>query len=785
MRGGSMEIVPEGQFVSQIGSTGWTVWSVPKDTSVENLRQSLKKQGLAQTVEPLNRVYALWTEPNDPDFRAIETSEEYILIFDEGTGEFRRDWHLEETYAEEGWSISPNTWYTGFNKPANTPTIAVVDTGCDMSHPDFINTSGTGPDVAQGGQWKMSLSKQFHLGEIDPFGTPEDANGHGTHVAGLALASGNNGQFGGLGTIGTGYNCNGMMLRIFDNQGVADDASAAAAIYYAADNGADVINLSIGTENYSQLFQDAVTYAFQKGCVVVAAGNEDGNGGGDIGPIYPAACVSSLAVSANGPYQTPATGSYSGSGWYVDIAAPGGDVLTDPLFTYFVIQFVYSTAMRQPGALSQNQQLYPPYHQNYTYLAGTSMASPQVAGAAGLYLGQHGFDVNDGWNNLTTFRALESSAEGVMGAPFGGREDSQGYGSLDAENLTLGGTRANVQVGGIKGMVYSGATPVANTQVRATKVGGGTLYSTTTHADGSYRFESLPPGAYNVTALAFSVVKTQKVLVKLGSDNPGQDFWINGNPFDTTAPTIVRVEVPTVNASSITVRHWAYDTETSLASIQFRIGTSSGGSEVLADTDILPDGPTVTLTGLNLTSGTSYFLRARYTNGNGAISDRIVPFSFGQSGVTVAPSNYSLFRGILVSGNLSSLFNSDDNRLAVKAGLTLDSSESPVTIVVSGTSPSATASVLQFKVESQAQSVGVQQKLELYDYIANGYVLVDTRNATSNVDSLVTVSPVNPSRFVQSGTRAIQGRILFKPNGPMVSFPMEGRVDWVQWTITP
>ncbi len=781
------EIVPRGKFVSQIGETGWTIWSVPADTNVKALGNRLEREGIAACVEPLNRVYALLDTPNDPDYLADETDPEYILIFDEGEGSFRRDWHLGETYADQGWPVFPNQWFTATNKPANTPTIAIVDSGADMSHPDFINAGGTGPDVSQGGQWKMNLSQQFHLGELDPNGTPEDANGHGTHVAGLALASGNNGSFDGRGTIGIGYNCNGMMLRIFDDQGVADDASAAAAIYYAADNGADVINLSIGTENYSQLFQDAVTYAFQKGCVVVAAGNEDGNGGGDLGPIYPAACVSALAVSANGPDQLPATGSYSGTGWYVDVAAPGGDVLTDPLFTYFIIQFVYSTAMRTEGALyqlSQSGGLYPTYHLNYAYLAGTSMASPQVAGAAGQYLGQHGFDQTDGWNNVVTFRAIESSAEGVLGAPFGGREDSQGYGCLDVYSLLTNGTRSGVQVGGIKGMLYSGGTPVPNAQVRAQKVTGGTNYSSTTHSDGSFRFESLPPGTYNVTGLAFGNTKSKQVLVKLGSDTPGQDLWIGGYAFDTTPPTIVRVQVPVVSANSITVRHWAYDTETGLNNIKFAIGSTSGADDILADKEISPDGPTFQLSGLNLTSGVTYYLRARYVNGNDATSQQVVPFSFGTGGTPVQPSSYSIFRGILQSGNLNSVLNSDDSRLSVLPGLVLNTSEAPVTVIFNGTSPTGTATGLTVRYEAQVSVGNLQQQLDLWNYTTNGWDNLDTRAGTLG-DSVVTVNPTNPSRYINPTTHAMQIRARWHAVGPVLSYPWVSRTDQVGWVVTP
>ncbi|HVL38341.1 MAG TPA: S8 family serine peptidase [Fimbriimonadaceae bacterium] len=606
-----------GQFRSRIAHTGWTLWTIPSKVDPRVAAKMLKGDPNIAYAQPVHRVFPLWTDPNDPDFYYMEDDEELIMSTEEIVP-FRRLWHLVDTMAVEGWSDFPNMWYTAANKPVDTPLIAVIDTGADMNHPDFINAGGMSSDVGAGGQLVHALSKQFRFGELDPAGSPEDAHGHGTHVLGLAVASGNNGGFDGKGVIGTGYNSKGMMLRVFDSQGVGTDADAAAAIFYAADNGADIINLSIGTEDYSQLFQDAVTHAWQKGCLVIAAGNEDGNGGGDLGPIYPAACSGAMGVSANGPDYVPAVATYSGFGRYVDIAAPGGDVLVffDGTTFSMTIQFVWSTAMRTSGTLNQHPILNPPYKLNYAYLAGTSMAAPQVAGAAGLYYGKYGLRRDQGWVNVQAYRALQKSAIGVMGAPNGGWEPYQGYGSLNIEGLLFNSDERGALVGAIEGMVYSNATPVANVQVRATK--GGPTFSTTTGADGTYRFDQMPPGEYTVSTAPFGQLKAKKALVKAGSDFTGCDFWCGTFTWDETPPTVARFITPAVvDRGEIQIVHWGYDTETGLDSFKIQIGSAPGEADIYPLTEIVPDTNRFKLLGLNLRFKRTYYIKAIYRNGAG------------------------------------------------------------------------------------------------------------------------------------------------------------------------
>src|SRR5205807_1227560 len=135
--------------------------------------------------------------------------------------------------------------------PAEMPIVAVIDRGIDTSHPDFSDLGGTSTNVKEGGQINGGLSvSMISIGPSAGSGSAHDDLGHGTWVSGIIAAAGNNGRYPGrtergFGVIGVGYNAQIAALKVADASGNGDDNDVIAAILFAADHGAMVLNMSL------------------------------------------------------------------------------------------------------------------------------------------------------------------------------------------------------------------------------------------------------------------------------------------------------------------------------------------------------------------------------------------------------------------------------------------------------------------------------------------------------------------------------------------------------------
>ena len=238
-------------------------------------------------------------------------------------------WWLDNVNIPEVWN--PSGDFSGASGAGTV--VAVVDTGVDLDHREFQGRIVGGYDF------------------VGNDSVADDGNGHGTHVAGI-IAAANDGR----GVTGAAYSASIMPIRVLDDSGSGSTTDVVAGIRFAADNGADVINLSLGGGGSSRAMADAVQYASELGSVVVmAAGNSGGSS-----PEYPAAYALNYGL---------AVGAVDQNGDLASFSNRSGDIVLD-----------YVTA---PGV-----NIYSSIPGNrYASYSGTSMATPVVAAAAAILSG--------------------------------------------------------------------------------------------------------------------------------------------------------------------------------------------------------------------------------------------------------------------------------------------------------------------------------------------------------------------------------------------------------------
>lgn len=280
---------------------------------------------------------------------------------------FSRQWAHKITDSQGGWAVT---------KGDKKVIIGIVDSGVDINHPDL---KGKIVDTFNGADNNKDV---------------EDVVGHGTHVAGIAAAMTNNGT----GVAGVAPDCGILAVKVSSGKSsFPSTAGIANGIIWAADHGADVINLSLGSSRQSRAITDAVKHAISKDVVVIAATGNDGRRT----KSYPAATDGVIAVGST--TSRDGLSSFSNYGKHVSVAAPGSNIL--------------STFPLNDNLIKQKE---------YGSISGTSMATPFVTGLAALILSQH-----PNLDSQAVRQALESSADD-KGDP--GWDEKFGHGRVNVAN---------------------------------------------------------------------------------------------------------------------------------------------------------------------------------------------------------------------------------------------------------------------------------------------------------------------------------------------------------------
>jgi subtilisin family serine protease len=338
-----------------------------KGCDIEALRERLLRDPLIEDASP-NYLATITSIPNDPSF-----AYQYAL---DNTGQvYLPQLGLSGTSGSDIKAPGGWTWTTG----SEEITIAILDTGVESAHEDL----------------KSKIVPGYNF--VDDNYNTKDDNGHGTFVASIAAAETDNNT----GMAGVCRLAKIMPVKCVHSSGAGSYLAIATAIRYAADSGAQVINLSLGGAASSFILEDACKYAFDKGCVIAASA---GNYSSPV--LYPAAyddyCLAVAATDADDHIAT-----WSNFGPQVDVAAPGVSVF---------------------GALYLLDE--PDIFNSYGWASGTSFSTPYVAGAAALLMAYKPF-----LSNSAVMKLIKYTADDVNETIHPGVDDYMGYGRINLKTL--------------------------------------------------------------------------------------------------------------------------------------------------------------------------------------------------------------------------------------------------------------------------------------------------------------------------------------------------------------
>ncbi|MGA1843731.1 MAG: S8 family serine peptidase [bacterium] len=346
---------------------GFTLASIPSTASVMDTVQSLAMEPAVLYAEP-NYYRHAHLVPNDPYYRY--------------------QWHLPHMFTNWAWDLARGTGVV----------VALLDSGVSYRNaaPYALAPDLAGTLITPG--WDF----------VNADATPDDDSGHGTHMCGCIAQTTNNL----LGTAGVAFSSTVLAVKVMDSLGNVTVADEADGIYYAANNGAKVINLSLGGVGVSATEEAAVVYAFNQGVILFGS---SGNAGSSV-PEYPAAYTNCVSVGAVQYDRTRP--SYSNYGAELDLVAPGGNITVDQNLDGYA-----------DGILQQTHDGTTLSTFFYYFMEGTSPACALASGVAALVidkatvvltplqvrnimesntidLGAIGWDQYFGWGEINAYAAV-------------------------------------------------------------------------------------------------------------------------------------------------------------------------------------------------------------------------------------------------------------------------------------------------------------------------------------------------------------------------------------------
>ncbi len=325
------------------------IFKVDFDGDIKETIANLSSLDNVEYVQP-NYEYKTTMAPNDPYYSSTGSwGQSYDDL-----------WGLKTINASTAWDTTQGEGVV----------VAVIDTGIDVAHSDLANNiwvnsaeiAGNGVDDDGNGYIDDINGWDFAYDDS----SPDDLHGHGSHCAGIIAAVGNNG----IGVIGVAPNAKLMALKGLNDEGVGYSSDLISAVYYAVDNGANVISASFGGSANDQASLEAVQYAQANNVTIVAAAGNDST---EADSSFPAAFDETIAVGSIN--SDGALSGFSNYGIKVDVVAPGGEILSVSAPDNFLATNNYCQTISGED--------------DYMVCSGTSMATPHVAGLAALILSQN------------------------------------------------------------------------------------------------------------------------------------------------------------------------------------------------------------------------------------------------------------------------------------------------------------------------------------------------------------------------------------------------------------